>query len=145
MRDPPKPPVWHLVLAALALTSLLIAGCRPPSTPSPASKPAGKEAARKAASPKPAASPRPAASPSPAAGSAADRLRTLEANIDAALTALGSGDVAKARQSYEGFDQGWDRVEDDVKARSPAAYTAIEDAMDDVKAMLLEADNPDPA
>ena len=124
----------RFLATGISAATFIVAACAPTPPPKPT------EAPKSVATTAPAAS----AAASPAAGSVADRLRSVASDIDAALAAVGAGDLAKARQSFESFDQGWDRVEDDVKARSASAYTAIEDAMDDVNATLVKADNPDP-
>jgi predicted lipid-binding transport protein (Tim44 family) len=122
------------LLASLTALSALLAACGPTAAPKPA-----------APAPAPAAAPAAAKAASPAAGNVADRMRRVAAEVDSALTALGAGDLAKARDAYEEFDGGWEDVEDDVKAKSPDAYKAIEDAMDEVEAALTKADKPDPA
>lgn len=140
-----KPRMRRVLLLFFAICAAsLVAACA--SAPAAAPPPMPTEAARPAEPTKPTApAPSPANAPSaaPAAGSVADRLRAATSDLDAALTAVGAGDLAKAQQSYAAYDQGWDSVEDDVKAKSPAAYKAIEDAMDDVKAALTKADTPD--
>ena len=122
----------------LTALSVLLVACGPTAAPKPAAPapaPAAAPAAAKAASP----------AASPAVGNVADRMRRVAAELDSALTALGAGDIAKARNAYGEFDEGWEDVEDDVKAKSPDAYKAIEDAMDEVEASLTKADKPDPA
>src|SRR5207248_7476668 len=85
------------------------------------------------------------ASPSPAASAApADQLADLGRHATQALGALQAGDLARAQREYEEFDEGWDRIEDEIKARSPESYRKIEEAMDEVKAALLRSSSPDP-
>ena len=120
--------IASLIAAGCMLIALGLAACAPAAAPSPTAASAPKSAASPAAS--------------PAGGSVADQLRGVATEIDSALTAAGASDFARARQAYEGFEQGWDKVEDDVKAKSATAYEAIEDAMDEVKA-ALRTDKPD--
>ena len=120
-----RPTLWRLAGAGLAI--LLLAGCAGGAAPSPTAAPAPKADGQKPA------------------GSAADQLQALNQNVDGALAALASGDLAGARSRYEAFDAGWDQVEDSVKSKSPDAYKAIEDAMDDVQDTLVKAQSPDAA
>lgn len=110
--------IW--VICSLIIAAAMLVGCG--QSPAPVSK----------------------AAPAKASGSVADKLRPVAGEIDNALKALEGGNLAQAQKSYEAFDQGWDKVEDDVKAKSASAYKAIEDAMDGVKAALTKADKPDP-
>ena len=72
-------------------------------------------------------------------------LQALGTHLDLAIGALNRGDLRTARREYQGFDQGWDKIEDGIKARSRDSYRSIERAMDDVKVALLQAENPDSA
>jgi tetratricopeptide (TPR) repeat protein len=55
------------------------------------------------------------------------RLRIERAHLREVNPALKAGDLAKARKSFNEFEEGWDPVEDLVKIRSREAYDAIED------------------
>ena len=77
------------------------------------------------------------------AGSPADQLKALSQHLDVALDALKAGDVAKAKQEYQAFDEGWEQIEDGVRAKSRDQYRAIEDAMGDVQALLLTPATPE--
>jgi hypothetical protein len=83
--------------------------------------------------------------PSQPEGSLAERLRTAAEKLDDALTSVGAGDLAKAREAYEAFEQGWDRVDDDVKDRSTSAYEAIREAAEEARERLAETEKPDAA
>src|SRR5439155_9538048 len=98
----------HVPLISVMLLSAFLLGCSgaPAASPTPA------------ATVKPAAPAQPAASPSPAAASVADRLQGVSRDVDSALTALGAADLARARAAFEAIDEGWDKVEDEVKAKS---------------------------
>ena len=101
-------------LAALAV--LLAAGC---------SAPAGQSAA-------------PAPKPTAVAG-AADVVPALDAaarHVDATIAAVQAGDHARAMASFKSYDDAWEALEDGVKARSPQAYEAIEEAADNAEAEL---------
>lgn len=57
------------------------------------------------------------------------RLRIVRAHLREVPPALKAGNFAKARQSFEAFDNTWDSIEDLIKARSSDAYVAIEAGM----------------
>jgi hypothetical protein len=65
------------------------------------------------------------------------RLRIVRANLREVGPALKAGDFAKARKSFEEFDNKWDSIEDLVKARSEDAYVAIEKGMIDIEKALM--------
>src|SRR5258708_7453810 len=54
------------------------------------------------------------------------RLRIERSHLREVAPALKAGNIAKARKSYEAFDNGWDPIQDLIKARSADAYVAIE-------------------
>src|SRR6185436_3976144 len=70
------------------------------------------------------------------------RLRIVRAHLREVNPALKNGDVAKARESFDTFNNSWDGIEDLVKARSREAYDAIEKGMIQIKRALMPA-NPD--
>jgi tetratricopeptide (TPR) repeat protein len=72
------------------------------------------------------------------------RLRVVRSHLREVPPALKAGDFAKARKSFEEFDNNWDSIEDLVKARSADAYTAIEKGMIDIEKSLMP-DKPDVA
>jgi hypothetical protein len=53
------------------------------------------------------------------------RLRIERAHLREVTPALKAGNVAKARKSFEAFDDNWDNIEDLVKERSRESYDAI--------------------
>lgn len=55
------------------------------------------------------------------------RLRIERAHLREVNPALKAGDLARARKSFNEFDEQWDSIEDLVKIRSREAYDAIED------------------
>jgi hypothetical protein len=65
------------------------------------------------------------------------RLRIVRANLREVVPALKAGDFAKARKSFEEFDNKWDSIEDLIKARSQDAYVAIEKGMIDIEKALM--------
>jgi tetratricopeptide (TPR) repeat protein len=70
------------------------------------------------------------------------RLRIERAHLREVNPALKNGDLAKARKSFEEFEEQWDGIEDLVKIRSREAYDAIEDGTDKI-AQALKPANPD--
>jgi tetratricopeptide (TPR) repeat protein len=68
------------------------------------------------------------------------RLRIVRAHLREVTPALKTGNIAKARKSFEAFDQNWDSIEDLIKAKSADAYVAIEKGMIDIEQALM----PDP-
>ena len=72
------------------------------------------------------------------------RLRIVRAHLREVPPALKAGDFARARKSFEEFDNTWDSIEDLVKARSSDAYTAIEAGMIQIENALMP-EKPDVA
>jgi tetratricopeptide (TPR) repeat protein len=72
------------------------------------------------------------------------RLRIVRAHLREVPPALKAGNFAKARKSFETFDQTWDSIEDLIKARSGDAYVAIEKGMIEIEQALMP-DKPDVA
>src|SRR5713226_4644078 len=72
------------------------------------------------------------------------RLRIVRAHLREVTPALKAGNLAKARKSYEAFDNGWDPIEDLIKARSEDAYVAIEKGMIQIEQALMP-EKPDVA
>jgi tetratricopeptide (TPR) repeat protein len=72
------------------------------------------------------------------------RLRIVRAHLREVIPAIKAGDVAKARKSFEAFDDAWDSIEDLIKARSDDNYVAIEKGMIEIEQALMP-DKPDPA
>ena len=56
-----------------------------------------------------------------------------------------AGNLAKARKSFESFEDGWFNIEDFVRAQSLDAYVAIETGMVQIEQALLMSDQPDVA
>jgi hypothetical protein len=67
------------------------------------------------------------------------RLRIERAHLREVSPALKAGDVAKARKSFEAFDDNWDNIEDLVKARSRESYDTIEKGMVTIERDLMPA------
>ena len=76
-------------------------------------------------------------------GSAADRLSAAAKEIDRAIEAIQGADIEKAKKEFKEFEGDWDKFEDLVKARSADSYKKIEDAMNDVEAVLTKATTVD--
>ncbi len=73
------------------------------------------------------------------------RLRIVRAHLREVTPALKAGDIAKARKSFEAFEDTWFNIEDFVRARSLDAYVAIETGMVQIEQALLLSDQPDVA
>jgi hypothetical protein len=72
------------------------------------------------------------------------RLRIVRAHLREVPPALKAGNFAKARKSFEEFDNNWDSIEDLVKDRSADAYVAIEKGMIEIEQALMP-EKPDVA
>ncbi len=73
------------------------------------------------------------------------RLRIVRAHLREVTPALKAGNLAKARKSFEAFEDGWFNIEDFVRAQSLDAYVAIETGMVHIEQALLLTDQPDVA
>ena len=73
------------------------------------------------------------------------RLRIVRAYLREVNSALRAGNIAKARTSFENFNDKWFDIEDFVRAQSLDAYVAIERGMLVIEDALLMADKPDAA
>src|SRR5262245_2288929 len=71
------------------------------------------------------------------------RLRIVRAHLREVNPALKSGNIAKARKSFEAFDEKWFDIEDFVRAQSLDAYVTIERTMLAVEDALLMTEKPD--
>jgi hypothetical protein len=72
------------------------------------------------------------------------RLRIVRAHLREVSPALKRGDFAKARKSFQAFDDSWDSIEDLIKARNADSYVAIEKGMIAIE-KALATDKPDAA
>ena len=72
------------------------------------------------------------------------RLRIVRSHLREVPPALKAGNFAKARKSFEEFDNTWGSIEDLVKARNADSYTAIEKGMIDIERAIMP-DKPDVA
>ncbi len=72
------------------------------------------------------------------------RLRIVRAHLREVPPALKAGDFARARKSFQNFDDKWDSIEDLIKARNAESYIAIEKNMIAVEKALMPA-KPDAA
>ena len=73
------------------------------------------------------------------------RLRIVRAHLREVNPALKAGNIAKARKSFETFNDRWFDIEDFVRAQSLDAYVAIERGMLQVEDALLMTEIPDAA
>ncbi len=73
------------------------------------------------------------------------RLRIVRAYLREVNPALRAGNIAKARMSFENFNDKWFDIEDFVRAQSLDAYVAIERGMLAIEDALLMTENPDAA
>src|SRR5215831_17065436 len=71
------------------------------------------------------------------------RLRIVRANLREVNPAMKAGNIAKARKSFEVFNDQWFNIEDFVRAQSLDAYVAIERGMLAVEDALLMSEKPD--
>jgi hypothetical protein len=71
------------------------------------------------------------------------RLRIVRAYLREVAPALKAEDVAKARTSFEAFEDAWFNVEDFVRGRSLDAYVVIETGMVEIEKALLTPEKPD--
>ena len=67
------------------------------------------------------------------------RLRMERAHLREVAPALKAGNIAKAKKSFEAFNDNWDNIEDLVKARSRESYDAIEKGMVTIERQLMPA------
>jgi hypothetical protein len=72
------------------------------------------------------------------------RLRIVRAHLREVSPALKTGNFAKARKSFQAFDDNWDSIEDLIKARNADSYVAIEKGMIAIE-KALTPDKPDVA
>jgi hypothetical protein len=72
------------------------------------------------------------------------RLRIVRAHLREVPPALKTGNFAKARKSFEAFDNTWDSIEDLIKARSADDYVTIEKGMIEIEKALMP-EKPDVA
>src|SRR6266852_4382621 len=73
------------------------------------------------------------------------RLRIVRGHLREVTPALKAGNLAKARKSFEAFEDGWFNIEDFVRAQSLDAYVAIETGMVQIEQALLLSDQPNVA
>jgi hypothetical protein len=71
------------------------------------------------------------------------RLRIVRAHLREVNPALKAANIAKARKSFESFNDKWFDIEDFVRAQSLDAYVAIERGMLAVEDALLMTEKPD--
>ena len=67
------------------------------------------------------------------------RLRIERAHLREVAPALKTGNLAKAKKSFNAFNDNWDNIEDLVKARSRESYDAIEKGMVTIERQLMPA------
>jgi len=72
------------------------------------------------------------------------RLRMVRAHLREVLPAFKGGNIAKARKSFQAFDDNWDSIEDLIKARNADSYVAIEKNMIAIE-KALTPNKPDTA
>lgn len=72
------------------------------------------------------------------------RLRIVRAHLREVPPALKVGNFAKARKSFQAFDDTWDSIEDLIKARNADSYVAIEKGMIEIE-KALKPDKPEVA
>jgi hypothetical protein len=67
------------------------------------------------------------------------RLRIVRAHLREVTPALKAGNIAKARKSFDAFNDKWDSIEDLVSERSRDAYVAIESGMIQIEKAFMPA------
>jgi hypothetical protein len=67
------------------------------------------------------------------------RLRIERAHLREVPPALKAGNIAKAKKSFDAFNDNWDNIEDLVKQRSREAYDTIEKGMVTIERQLMPA------
>jgi hypothetical protein len=72
------------------------------------------------------------------------RLRIVRAHLREVPPALKAQNFAKARKSFQAFNDNWDSIEDLIKARSADSYVAVESGMIEIEKALMP-DKPDVA
>jgi hypothetical protein len=72
------------------------------------------------------------------------RLRIVRAHLREVLPALKAGNFARARHSFQAFDDNWDSIEDLIKARNADSYVAIEKDMIEIE-KAFKSEQPDVA
>ena len=70
------------------------------------------------------------------------RLRIVRAHLREVNPALKAGNIAKARKSFDDFNDKWFDIEDFVRAQSLDAYVAIERGMLAIEDALLMTEKP---
>jgi high-affinity iron transporter len=70
------------------------------------------------------------------------RLRIVRAHLREVNPALKAGNIAKARKSFDAFNDKWFDIEDFVRAQSLDAYVAIERGMLAIEDALLMTEKP---
>lgn len=131
-----KKKIVLLAIAGLLSFSALMAACGDPtSTPIPVAT---------------TARPNTAAAGATAAGTAstaqiASDMAGLLTQLGKVTTALAKNDVKDAQAQFKTYDENWDKVEDNVKARSPEAYKDIESKMDAFEEAIVKPTTPDVA
>jgi len=67
------------------------------------------------------------------------RLRIERSHLREVAPALKAGNLAKAKKSFDAFNDNWDNIEDLVKERSRESYDAIEKGMVTIERQLMPA------
>jgi hypothetical protein len=67
------------------------------------------------------------------------RLRIERAHLREVTPALKAGNMAKAKKSFDAFNDNWDNIEDLVKERSRESYDSIEKGMVTIERQLMPA------
>jgi hypothetical protein len=75
-------------------------------------------------------------------GTAPAGVASLTGVVTKTRTAIDAGDFEKAKMEISQFEGAWSKVEDGVKAKSPAAYDAIETSMKDTTGAVNAEDKP---
>ena len=120
---------FHPHFLAVMLAGAVLVACSRPTPPPVA------EAPTTAQSPT-------ASATVPASRDAKSQFTGMQTVITDTMAAMNAADVAKARETFAGFEPYWEQVEDGVKAKSAETYKAIEDDMDAI-VIGLKVTSPD--
>lgn len=134
------------MLTGSLLLSLTLAAC---STFKPSNSTSSSETTPAPTSASPEASPKAEATAETTSELSANQpkegLKKLKGSLKRSLAAVKAGDFDKAKKRFDTFEQGWEKIEDGVKARSAESYKAIEAGMDEVENTLVRPTTPDKA
>jgi len=69
----------------------------------------------------------------------------LQSQVESATVATKAGDLTKAKAEFKTFKEGWDSVEDSLKAASKDSYKTMEREVEGLSENLLGSEKPEPS